>query len=289
MDTLEKRIALALALLFLAAAAKAQTIDKKVLTLDGAKQVAATVAAEARKNNAGGVIAVVDDGGNLMYLERLDGTFAAGARVSIGKARTAALFKRPTSVFEKIVNDGRTTMVALEDFTPLQGGVPITIDGQIVGAVGVSGANSAQQDDEIATAGAGTFEHPGTNGSSTPAAAVTYFDSKDVKAAFAKGMPLLEVDGYKIHASHRDQAGMAEVHTLDTDIIYVLEGTATFITGGDVIDGKTTAPNEIRGASIRGGETRHLKPGDVIVVPNGVPHWFKEVSRPFNYYVVKAN
>lgn len=289
METLEKRIALALALLFVAAAAQAQTIDKKTLTLAGAKQVAATVAAEAHKNNAGGVIAVVDDGGNLMYLERLDGTFAAGAPVSVGKARTAALFKRPTSVFEKIVNDGRTTMVALDDFTPLQGGVPITIDGQIVGAVGVSGANSAQQDEEIALAGANVFQHLGTNGSGASAPPVTFFDSKDVKAAYAKGRPLLEVDGYKIHASHRDQAGMAEVHTLDTDIIYVLEGTATFVTGGDVVDGATTALNEIRGASIRGGETRRLKPGDVIVVPNGVPHWFKEVSSPFNYYVVKAN
>ena len=73
-----------------------QVVDKKALTLDGAKKVIAAAAAEARKNNAGGVIAVVDDGGNLMALERLEGTFAAGANIAIGKARTAALFKRPT-------------------------------------------------------------------------------------------------------------------------------------------------------------------------------------------------
>lgn len=289
MDTLQKRLAVAIALLLIAAAAQAQTTDKKVLTLDGAKHVAAAAAAEARQNNAGGVIAVVDDGGNLMYLERLDGTFAAGAYVSAGKARTAALFKRPTSVFEKIVNEGRTTMVALEDFTPLQGGVPITLDGQIVGAIGISGANSAQQDEEIAVAAANAFQQLGTNGSSPAAPPITYFDSEAVKAAFAKGQPLLEVEGYKVHASHREEAGMAEVHTLDTDIIYVLEGTATFVTGGEVVDGKTAAPSEIRGASIRNGESRRLKPGDVIVVPNGVPHWFKEVSKPFNYYVVKTS
>jgi glc operon protein GlcG len=109
-----------------------------------------------------------------------------------------------------------------------------------------------------------------------------------VKAAFVKGMPLLEVGDYKIHASHRDAAGMAEVHVRDTDIIYVLEGSAKFVTGGTVIDGKTTAENEIRGASIQGGEERQLATGDVIVVPNGIPHWFKEIKAPFNYYVVKV-
>ena len=83
-----------------------------------------------------------------------DGTFAAGARISIGKARTAALFKKPTSVFEDIIKNGRTAMVALEDFTPLQGGVPIEVDGKVVGAIGVSGAASQQRDEEVAKAGA---------------------------------------------------------------------------------------------------------------------------------------
>jgi uncharacterized protein GlcG (DUF336 family) len=147
------------ALLVLSAAlfANAQTVEKKALTIDGAKKVIAGAVAYAKKNNApGGVIAVVDDGGNLMALERMDGTFAAGANISIGKARTAALFKRPTKVFEDNIKNGRTSLVALPDafFTPLQGGVPITVNGQIVGAVGVSGAASAQQDEEIAMAGA---------------------------------------------------------------------------------------------------------------------------------------
>src|SRR6266702_5876322 len=137
-------------LLAIGSTASAQTADKKSLTLDGAKRVIAAAEAEVSKVKApSGVIAVVDAGGNLMALERLDGTFAAGANISIGKARTAVLFKRPTKAFEDIIRNGRTAMVALPDvyFTPLQGGIPITIDGQIVGGVGVSGAASAQQDE----------------------------------------------------------------------------------------------------------------------------------------------
>jgi len=117
---------------------------------------------------------------------------------------------------------------------------------------------------------------------------VTYLDAAKVQAAFAKGVPLLEVPGYKIHASRRDAPGMAEVHEVDTDIIYVLEGQATFVTGGDVVDGKATVAAEVRGAAIHGGETRMLAKGDVVVVPNGTPHWFREVEGPFLYYVVKV-
>jgi len=146
----------AIAILVLAAiAGRAQVTEKKTLTLEGAEKVIAAAKAEAKKLNApGGVIAVVDDGGNLMALARMDGTFAAGANISIGKARTAALFKKPTKFFEDLIKNGRTSMVALNDFTPLQGGIPVVVDGQIIGAVGVSGAASAQQDEEIAIAGA---------------------------------------------------------------------------------------------------------------------------------------
>lgn len=272
---------------FLATSGQAQsTLPKQTLTLAGAKKVIAAALAQARQVNApGGVIAVVDDGGNLIAVERLDGTFAAGGLISIGKARTAAIFKRPTSVFEKIIREGRTPMVALHDFTPLQGGVPIEIDGQIVGAVGVSGAASAQQDEELALAGAQALSR-NANGAAT--SAVTFFDNASVAAAFAKGQPLLENSQYKIHASHRDGPGKAEVHEHETDIIYVLQGTATFVTGGKVLDGQAISPGEIRGAGIEGGETRKLVKGDVVVVPQGVPHWFKEVKAPFNYYVVKS-
>ncbi len=263
----------------------AQVTNKKSLTLDGAKRVVTAAVAEAKRLNApGATIAVVDDGGNLMVVERLDNTFAAGANISIGKARTAAIFKRPTSVFEKIIRDGRTPMVALNDFTPLQGGVPIEVDGQVVGAIGVSGAASAQQDEDLAIAGANALKS--TTGSIMEG--VTYLKGDKVADAFKKGMPLLENEKYKIHASHRDGAGMAEVHAKDTDIIYVLEGTATFVTGGTVVEGKDIAHDEVRGSSIRNGETRRLGKGDVVVVPNGTPHWFKEASSPFNYFVVKV-
>lgn len=141
-----------------AAECAAQLMDKKSLTLEGAKKAAAAAAADARQHNEGAAIAIVDDGGNLMYLERLDNTFAAGARISIGKARTAALFKKPTAAFEEIIRNGRTPMVALEDFTPLQGGVPIEADGKVVGAIGVSGAANQQRDEEVAKAGAAALK-----------------------------------------------------------------------------------------------------------------------------------
>jgi glc operon protein GlcG len=93
---------------------------------------------------------------------------------------------------------------------------------------------------------------------------------------------------YMVHASRRDRPGEAEVHTLDTDVIHVLAGEATFVTGGALEAPKPTAPNEIRGEAIRGGESRRLARGDVIVVPNGTPHWFREVQAPFTYFVVKV-
>ena len=255
--------------------------DKKTLTLDGARHAISAAVTQAHKNHAGGVIAVVDDGGNLMALERVDGTFAAGANIAIGKARTAALFQKPTRAFEEIIAKGRTAMVALTDFTPLQGGVPISVDGQIVGAVGVSGAASAQQDEELAMTAAAAVAHG--------PASVTFFDSAQVRTAFDKGAVLFnQGESYMVHASRREKPGMAEIHTQDADIVYVLDGTATLVTGGTAVDAKVTEPDELRGSSINGGEAHPLKKGDVIIVPAGVPHWFREVSNPFLYYVVKA-
>src|SRR5215475_11289573 len=128
--------------------------SKHVLTLEGAKLAGEAAAKYAKDNGAAPSIAVVDDGGHLLYFTRVETSFAAGANVSIGKARTAAMFKKPTSFFEDTINKGRFTMTALSDFTPLQGGVPIVHDGQVIGAVGVSGAKSAQQDEEVAKTGA---------------------------------------------------------------------------------------------------------------------------------------
>ncbi len=115
-----------------------------------------------------------------------------------------------------------------------------------------------------------------------------YIPAADVKAAFDRGAVLVNETHYMVHASRRDAAGMAEVHLKDTDIIHVLEGTATMVTGGTVIGGRPTAADEVRGDSITGGSERHLAVGDVLVVPKGMPHWFREVQGTFLYYVVKV-
>lgn len=133
--------------------ASAQLADKKVLTLDGAKKVAAAAEAEAKKNNWNVVIAVVDDGGHLLYLQRIDGTQTGSIEVAIQKARTAQAFKRPTKVFEDAIAGGRNALIALHGALPLEGGLPIVVGGQLVGAIGVSGVKSTE-DGQIAKAGA---------------------------------------------------------------------------------------------------------------------------------------
>jgi glc operon protein GlcG len=144
----------ALALIASAGRAQAQVTEgKKTLTLDGAKAVAAAAAAEAKKGSEGGSIAIVDDGGNLMYLERIQPTFPMGATISTEKARTAALFQKPTKILEDAIVGGRTPLLNVWS-APLNGGEPIVVDGQVVGAIGVSGASSAARDAAIAVAGA---------------------------------------------------------------------------------------------------------------------------------------
>jgi glc operon protein GlcG len=118
---------------------------------------------------------------------------------------------------------------------------------------------------------------------------VIHLDHDKVAAVFAQGGPLLATNNFKVLALRRDAPGEVEVHDQDTDILYVLEGSATFVTGGKPAEARTTAPGETRGKSIAGGEERHLTKGDVMVIPNGVPHWFKEVSGPFLYYLVKVS
>jgi len=286
---------LAAIVLSLASFASAQTVEKKTLTLQGAEQVIAAAKNEARKLQApGGVIAVVDDGGNLMALERLDGTFSAGANISIGKAKTAVMFKKPTRVFEELINSsgkGRTVMTALENFTPLIGGIPIVVDNQIVGGVGVSGAATADQDEQLAIAGSKALGTGSMSMNGDPQPVVSYWEKSKVDDAFSKGAVLFDgSDGrnYMVHASRREKPGQAEIHTKDADIIYVLQGSATVVTGGEAVDAKTTAPDELRGSSIRDGQTREIAKGDVVIVPRGVPHQFLEVTNPFLYYVVKV-
>ncbi len=132
---------------------QAELPTKRVLTLGMAKKLVAAAEAEAKKRGATVVIAVVDDGGQLILLERLDDTQVASVEVAIGKARTAAIFRRPSKVFEDQVKNGRVAALALPGATPLQGGIPITVEGKVIGAIGASG-NSPQEDEEIALAGA---------------------------------------------------------------------------------------------------------------------------------------
>ena len=134
--------------------------------------------------------------------------------------------------------------------------------------------------------GEAPFEQP--VGGMAASAPVQYFEKDKVAAAFAQGKPITEVSDYKIHASRRQKGGKSEVHENETDIFYITQGSATFVTGGTILGGEMTGPGEIRGSGINGGVTRQLAKGDVIVIPAGTPHWFKDVDGPVTYYVVKV-
>lgn len=118
---------------------------------------------------------------------------------------------------------------------------------------------------------------------------VIHFDHDKVAAMFAQGGTLLATNNFKVMALRRDQPGEVEIHDRDTDIVYVLDGSATFVTGGTAIGPRSTGPDETRAKNIEGGDERHLTKGDVIIIPNRVPHWFKAVNGPFLYYVVKVS
>jgi len=146
-------VALAFGMLAGPAVVQAQLIERTALTLDGAKKIAAAAEARAKTEGARVVIAVVDEAGALLFLERLDDTQVASVNVGIDKARTAAIYRRPSKVFEDQVRNGRVSALALNGAVALQGGVPIIVDGRVIGAVGVSGETPGQ-DEDIAIAGA---------------------------------------------------------------------------------------------------------------------------------------
>jgi mannose-6-phosphate isomerase-like protein (cupin superfamily) len=130
-----------------------------------------------------------------------------------------------------------------------------------------------------------------TKGYNMGNADILYFNHEQVDKTLQKGGVLYNGNperNYQVHAARKTEPGQVEVHAKDTDIFYVLEGSATFITGGTVVDGKTTAQDEIRGTSIRDGKPQKIGKGDVIIVPNGVPHWIQQVEGTLLYYVVKV-
>ena len=150
----------AAALLVCVAAAHAQTMNYGTsINLDNAKTVTAPAIAEARKNNVTMVVAIVDTAGDLVYLERMDNTQVGSVDVAIGKARSAARFKRPTKAFQDALAAGGEGLriLALQGAVPVDGGVPLVMDGKIVGAIGVSGGTSAQ-DGQVAAAGVGAIK-----------------------------------------------------------------------------------------------------------------------------------
>ena len=132
--------------------ASAQFVEKKTLSLAAAKKMAVAAEAEATKNNWSMVITVLDDGGNLLYLERMDGTQLGSIEVSQGKARTALQFKRPSKAFQDLIDKDQAHLITLGHITGVQGGLPIVYEGKIVGSIGCSGGTSAQ-DEQVAQAG----------------------------------------------------------------------------------------------------------------------------------------
>lgn len=154
---MRKTGAVLLIFLALCVPASSQLPVKKILTLEVAKTLVAAAEKEALKRGATVVIAVVDDGGHLVLLERLDDTQVASVEVAIGKARTAAIFRRPSRDFEEQIRSGRVAALALPGSTPLQGGIPIKVDGKVIGAIGASG-NTPQEDEQIALAGAAVID-----------------------------------------------------------------------------------------------------------------------------------
>ena len=180
-------------------------------------------------------------------------------------------------------------VAAVTWFTPLQGGIPIMAGKQIVGGVGVSGASSAQQDEEVAIAGAAAIQD--TAAAATPQANVTHVPAATVVKSFSAGTTgatLATGPGFSVNASRRDGPGEAELHVTDTDIFYVLEGSATVVTGGQIVAAHEVSPGEVRGSAIEGGTANQISKGDVLTIPDGVPHWFKEVGGTFLYYTIKV-
>ena len=201
------------------------------------------------------------------------------------KARTAALYRRPSKDFEDQAAHGRPSALHLARAVPLQGGMPIVHGGQVAGAVGVSGASSADEDQELSKLAAEAASAAVRDGGGK---AATYFPAESVAAKFATGGLLHDTPSYKIDAGRRTAPGEVEYHEHVADIMHVVSGTATVVTGGQMIASHTVGPGEMRAAAMEGGTRHELGAGDVLVIPPGVPHHFAAVSDPFLYLVAKV-
>ena len=255
------------------------------LTRTGAQVAAEVAAAVATTRAVWPVVAVVDAGGELMHLWRPDRAQVASVQVATDKARTAALYRRPSKDFEDQAATGRPSALHLARAVPLQGGIHIVHAGHVIGAVGVSGASSAGEDQELSVLAAEAASAAARNGGSK---AATHFPAESVAAKFATGGLLHDTPGYKIDAGRRTAPGEVEYHEHVADIMHVVSGTATVATGGEMIAPSTVGPGEMRAAAMEGGTRHELGEGDVLVIPPGVPHHFAAVSDPFLYLVAKV-
>jgi uncharacterized protein GlcG (DUF336 family)/uncharacterized RmlC-like cupin family protein len=266
------------------AAAEFSVFEMPALTYEGARMAAEAAGAVAAERGVAPVISAVDAGGALMYLVRPDSAQVASVEVTTDKARTAAIYRRPSKDFEDQASGGRPSALHLARAVPLQGGVPIESDGEVIGAIGVSGATDADEDRELAEIGARALE----TAIAAPSNGAVYFPAAAVDERFRAGGLLLDENRYKIDAGRREAPGEVEYHEHAVDVMHVVSGSATVITGGSMVDPREVAPGELRAAAVDGGEPHRLSEGDVLAIPNRVPHQFAEVSDPFLYFVVKV-
>lgn len=254
------------------AAAPLWATEVPALTAEGARVAAEAAAAEARRRGVAPVVAVVDAGGELLFLSRPDAAQVASVGVATDKARTAALFRRPSKDFEDQASSGRPSALHLAGAVPLQGGLPIVVDGTVVGAIGVSGASSAPEDSELAEIGRLAAEQAATRPDP-----VVHLPRQAVGERLGTGGLIVDRGTYAVDAGRRTAPGAPEVHERVVDIMHVVEGRAQVVTGG-----------RIEGDHIEGGTAQQLEAGDVLVVPSGVPHQFVDVTDPFLYLVAKV-
>jgi uncharacterized protein GlcG (DUF336 family)/mannose-6-phosphate isomerase-like protein (cupin superfamily) len=263
------------------AAAAISTADAYEITQAGARMVAEAVGAAAASRGVAPVVCVVDSGGELVYLHRPDAAQVASVGVTTDKARTAAIYRRPSRDFEEQASNGRPSALHLARAVPLQGGMPLIWEGQVAGAVGVSGASSADEDQELAAIGADAL-------SQAAALDAAFVSARDLEMKFRTGGIVVDAGRYKIDAGRRDAPGEVEYHEDTVDVMHVVSGTATVLTGGEMIASREVAPGELRAEGVRGATEHRLSQGDVLAIPNGVPHQFTDVSDPFLYFVVKV-
>ena len=265
------------------AAAEFSSTTMPALSAADARRAAETVVSECARRGVWPVCAVVDAGGELIYIWRPDKAQVASVGVATDKARTAAIYRRPSKDFEDQASGGRASALHLARAVPLQGGIPVVRDGEVIGAVGVSGACSADEDQGLAVMGAGALA--AADGSFNGAA---FFEEEAVRTKFATGGLLLDAGAYKLDAGRRERPGEVEYHAHTVDVMHVVEGSATVVTGGEMVGVRSAGDGELRADSVSGGHAHTLGAGDVLAVPAGVPHQFIQVSDPFLYFVVKV-